>query len=426
MNKKVKALVGSALAIAMSVSVATGATFALFTDKAEVSVAITAGKVDVEASLDNVRLYSMGVLQGGTEFENLGYANLDTTNNILTLTNITPGDKVEFDVNLSSLSNVKTKVRTIVEDVSENQELMSGLVIKVNGVETTVANSSATSGWVTADPTAGYNETMTVSIELPADAGNEYQEKSANLRIAIEAVQWNGVTEVASADDLVNAIAEESDVEITSNVALSDQIVLTKDLTVYGNGNVISNSGASKAVFRLDGATEDVNITLENVDLTCEGGAYTRAISVHNNTGDVNIVLKNCDIKAGHYPINIGSGNTGNISITLENCTIEGYGVLNIWSQAEVTLKNCTLTGNNIYSGTTDTFGVIAIYTDASGSVINLIDCKVNANYDYPNTKEYHVLYIDGATGTVNANENTKFFENGTEVSMTSLNGEMG
>ena len=106
MNKKVKALVGSALAIAMSVSVATGATFALFTDKAEVNVAITAGKVDVEASLDNVRLYSMGVPQGSTEFENLGYANLDTTNNILTLTNITPGDKVEFDVKLSSLSKL--------------------------------------------------------------------------------------------------------------------------------------------------------------------------------------------------------------------------------------------------------------------------------------------------------------------------------
>lgn len=319
MNKKVKALVGSALAIAMSVSVATGATFALFTDKAEVNVAITAGKVDVEASLDNVRLYSMGVPQGGTEFENLGYANLDTTNNILTLTNITPGDKVEFDVNLSSLSNVKTKVRTIVEDVSENQELMSGLVVKVNGVETAVADSSATSGWVTADPTAGYNETMTISIELPEGAGNEYQEKSAKLRIAIEAVQWNA-PEINSAQAISDAIANGEEYIMLTDDITDAGIVFPEGgdpVTINLNGhsiNFVSGVGSTGTKTLGMQILKGNSVTLMNGTLAVPAEYAENIGMLINNYGDLtlkNMVLDGANVNrpSASYALSINSGN---------------------------------------------------------------------------------------------------------------------
>jgi predicted ribosomally synthesized peptide with SipW-like signal peptide len=434
MNKKVKALIGSALAIAMSATVATGATFALFTDKAEVNVSITAGKVNVDAGLDNIKLYSMDREQSGMIFENLGTADYDATNNVLTLTNITPGDKVVFDVNYSNDSNVKTKVRTAIEDLSANNELMKGLVIKVGDdenslTEATVTGTSATSGWVEVDPTgSAVEDKFTVSIELPADRGNEYQGKTAQLRIAIEAVQWNGVTEVNTSAGLVDAIAKDSYVDVATDVALSNQVYINKDIVITGNGTTISNTGADKAVFRIDGAQatlpDELNVAFENVNFAKESGVGSRILNINNTTNDVNVVFKNCELQAGYYPINIGGTNSGNISITFENCTIEGYCALNIWSKAEVTLKNCTITGDNIYSGATNAFGVI-VFNDstANGSVVNLIDCDVYANYVDANNKEYHVCYSDGATATINAT-NTKFFDNGVECDMTEVLGE--
>ena len=81
-----------------------GATFALFTSESSVNIAVTSGKVDVEAEIKDLEVYSMDVLQTATDndgnvlFENGGIAKYDATNNELSLVNVAPGDKVEFNI----------------------------------------------------------------------------------------------------------------------------------------------------------------------------------------------------------------------------------------------------------------------------------------------------------------------------------------
>ncbi|MBE5731802.1 MAG: hypothetical protein E7353_02100 [Clostridiales bacterium] len=430
MNKKVKALIGASLAIAMSASVATGATFALFTDRADVNVEITAGTVDVDASISNIKLYSMDREQPAMEFENLGTADINTENNLLTLTNITPGDKVVFDVNLSSTSNVKTKVRTVIADESDNLELMDGLVIKVNDVEATVSGTSLASEWVAVDPSASLaSDKMTVSIELPADKGNEYQTKSAKLRISLEAVQWNGVNEVTTVDGLKNAITEDANVSLSADMTLDDQIVVTDGFTILGNRKSIvqSSTASDKAIFRLDGATEDVNIKLEGLKLDGGDGVGARVLSMHNNTGDVNVVLENCTIDARHYPINIGGGNTGNVTVTIKNCTITGYSALNVWSNCTINIEDSTLIGENynIYgtgvNAGINNFATIAINDDASNVVLNIKDSSVKSLCNEGGAIQYH-FYVSDDNGGATANlTNVKFFTNDVEGAETFL-----
>ena len=195
MKKKVKALVGSAIAIAISTTAVTGATMALFTDKAEVNVEMNAGRVDVDATVNSLRLYSMDELMPGNEFKNLGTAYLAKPNELV-LNNISPGDKVEFDIAVVNNSNVKTQFRTVLAEIGEDSKLLSQLVIKINGKTATLTEDGRIeSDWEILDPVSVATEikTYTISIELPVSVGNDYMTTTANIRFAVESVQANGI-----------------------------------------------------------------------------------------------------------------------------------------------------------------------------------------------------------------------------------------
>ncbi|MBO5223931.1 MAG: InlB B-repeat-containing protein, partial [Clostridia bacterium] len=199
MKKKAKAILGSAIAIAISTTAVTGATMALFTDKAEVNVAMTAGRVDVDASVSSLKLYSMDQLMPGNEFMNLGRAYLSKPNELI-LDNITPGDKVEFDISVVNNSNIKTKYRAILAEVGKDNKLMQKLIVKINGKKVDLNDDGMIeSDWELLDPVevATQIKTISVSIELPVDANNDYMGKVANIRFAVESVQYNGITTTA-------------------------------------------------------------------------------------------------------------------------------------------------------------------------------------------------------------------------------------
>ncbi|MBO5223243.1 MAG: hypothetical protein J6C23_01860 [Clostridia bacterium] len=354
MNKKVKALVGSALAIAMSMSVAAAGTFALFTDKAEVNVAITAGTVDVEASVANLKLYSMDREQPGMVFENLGTADYNSTDNLITLTNITPGDKIVFDVNLSSLSNVKTKVRTVVADASDSQELMSGLKVKVNGADVAISGGMFTSGWKTVEPTglATGDDKMTVSIELPADRGNEYQGKIAKLRISIEAVQWNGI--VDSADTLTTMLASNEKTINVDGVINGDTHILpwegidaytaeyvVKDKDLFNGGEIVMDGGKVMGMVIADTAE------ISNTTLTGKQSKSVAYIESANKALVMNNVTVNAENSNGLWIESTAPG------VVLNNVTVKQSGIkagVNSWHESAIEVgQNSNLTINSGY-----------------------------------------------------------------------------
>ncbi len=267
MNKKVKALIGSTLAIAMSTSIATAGTFALFTDKAEVNVAITAGTVDVNAKIDTLKLYSMDTYMGDgvLTFENEGMARISTEKNLLELINISPGDKVEFNLEMSNDSNIAIKYRTVLEGIvlDENGDpftggvnLMDVLKISINTEGTILNNGKFISPWKTLSPSDTTNPIIAINpvvIELPVDVGNSYQGLKLLINYYIEAVQANAdVSDPTDDETMVSTSAELSS-------ALS--------AVTNGEANSVTLMGS------VNGDTE-VAPWADAPNLTCEYSAY--------------------------------------------------------------------------------------------------------------------------------------------------------
>ena len=97
---KSKTFLGAVLSIALCVSLIAGATFAIFTSESNVNIAVTSGKVNVTATVGNLKLYSLENIDlaklTGTEkettaegkFLNKGTATL--SGNTLSLDKLTP------------------------------------------------------------------------------------------------------------------------------------------------------------------------------------------------------------------------------------------------------------------------------------------------------------------------------------------------
>ena len=209
---KKKVLLSSILTIALCLCLIAGSTFALFTSQTEVSISVTAAKVEMEASIVDLQLYSVKADANGTiidefggkyvyvdmtaeeEFKNGGTA--DLTAGVLTLDNITPGDKVSFNVTGTNTSDVTIQYRYKVECLS-GEQMMSGLLVTI-GETTYPVLDSYTSAWVSLTPGTNINA-VPVVVELPVTAGNDYQDKNVEIKVTVEAVQGNADVKNATA-----------------------------------------------------------------------------------------------------------------------------------------------------------------------------------------------------------------------------------
>ena len=190
---KSRTFLSTMLGIALCASLIAGATFAIFTGEASVNIAVTSGKVNVTATVDNLKLYSSDNIDTntftGTETErtnegtflNNGTATL--SGNKLSLDRLTPGDRVTFVVSIKNESNVTIKYRTLF--AVKDSGLFEALKVSIGGK----AVGSA-SGWAVKN--AGEEiSPVECSIELPASAADKYQDKSCEITVAVEAIQGN-------------------------------------------------------------------------------------------------------------------------------------------------------------------------------------------------------------------------------------------
>ena len=194
---KKKILLSSIVTIALCLCLMAGSTFALFTSEDKVSVAVTAAKVKMLAYVDpNVKLYSIGEYMGdGVKvFQNGGTASLNA-NGELVLERFTPGDKVVFDVVLENDSNINIQYR-VDGAVEGSVDLGKALVItSTEENEPQKLNVDKWSLWkAPADNTQKYRR-MTVTVELPVEAGNECQTNEVTITFTVKAVQANGLDE---------------------------------------------------------------------------------------------------------------------------------------------------------------------------------------------------------------------------------------
>ncbi len=201
-NARASLILSSLAAIGVAGSLMAGATYALFTSESSVNIAVQSGKVDVKATIEDLKTFSGKELVGNVDedeskivpttaenvFENGGTATIDGGK--LTLDRMTPGDRVTFEIKVKNNSDVSAKYRTKIM-CDDGDGLFEGLKMTLN--EQSYYGRTTISDY--AELSAGSNpEKISVMIELPSDAGNEYQGKSCSISISVEAVQGNAAT----------------------------------------------------------------------------------------------------------------------------------------------------------------------------------------------------------------------------------------
>lgn len=416
---KKKLLLTSVMTIALCLCLIAGSTFALFTSNSKLNISATAGKVKMDASIADLTLWSVDAdaaagddtdeideygnrygyvdVTADGKFANGGTAVLNGA--VLTLSQVTPGDKVAFQVVGTNESDVTIQYRYIIECVEGLDELMGGLVVSINNTEYTCLKSY-TSAWTVLTPNNSMPN-VPVEIELPVTAGNEYQGDMAKIRVIVEAVQGNAVTEGA-AEVVTFTVADDS-------AAIDDAIAAGEDTIVLGAGNyVVPDSAAGKTLtfvgngdtviatqddgsyegcdYSLDGAT----VTFENITINTDSTTYTgyaRLNATYNNCtingtytlyGDS--VFNDCTFNVTGDVYNIWTWGAENA--TFNNCTFNSdgkavllYGTVN----ANLTINHCTF---NDHGGLTDLKAAIEIGDSYSKSYTLTVTNTVVNGYE--------------------------------------------
>ena len=313
---KKKTLLASLLTIAVCLTLIAGSTFALFTSEDAVNIAVTSGKVDVTATVGNLRGFSMDnelpVENNGTTvtFENGGTAVLDqqTTTDILTLTNITPGDKVTFDIDVENNSNVAILYRLLW---TVDGALSGGLVATANG-ENIVNGKTAWAKWDGANL-----QKIQISVELPVEY--ETQNQSATISFKVEAVQGN--SPVAPPE---NAPVVDSYEELAANIQNGGAVRITEDadLTDPASGKTfITLSGDTKLYLENDATVsfgEVIGVGGEG-SLTIYGGSIDTDYELYV-TGNATLIIEDGEHFFGSCSA-VGDG-----TIILNGGTVHSYG----------------------------------------------------------------------------------------------------
>lgn len=194
MNKKIKALLSSIAAIALSAGLTVGGTFALLTDEDKVSVSVTMANVEMDAYVDEASLLLKTTLNSNyeskTHFQNGGTAKVETGN--LILERMAPGDYVIFDIILEDQSNITVDYNIEMSisdtDTTDTVDLTDALVAKATiGTQTYDVKSGVGTGWVQAAP-----EKITVRLEFEnkTDGSNNlYKTKGAEVTLTVKVQQ---------------------------------------------------------------------------------------------------------------------------------------------------------------------------------------------------------------------------------------------
>lgn len=407
-------LVSSFLTIALCLSVLIGSTFALFTSEDKVNIAVTSGKVEVEATISNLKTYSMDVEQAAGTFENGGVATL--TNGELFLDKVTPGDKVTFTIAIDNRSNVNIKYRTVVYCI-EGTGLLNGLSIKI-GTET--ITGSAYTPWTALVANEDIAD-LAVSVELPKEAGNEYQNKTAKLLFVVEAVQANGVDNATV--DMPDLIVPGTTIELTKRSDPREGGVIDLNSPedfkylpqLLANWKTITGTqGYDNYYYKWAWDIElncDVDLANElwtPVDLNglvfdgnnhviknlnVQAGDYAALFSKATNIS--NLHIENANIKGGNMTAVVAAHATGSYeNITATNITVNGGKYVGgLFAKAYGNIVNCHVKGENNVIVATDkeVGGIVGFLTSGEGkdhTAANVVkDCSV-ANLQITGTEE--------------------------------------
>ena len=422
-----RALLTSALALLMCVTMLIGATFAWFTDTASTGVnKIQAGNLKMEVTYKNA---------ADGNFEKVNKETPVFNNNALW----EPGH-VEYVVlkvsNAGSLAlkyklgiNIANEVgSTNVYDKAFNlSDYIRFAVLNddQSGLDRDALVAAATDsklikeGYTAEDNmTAGAEKVVTLVVWMPTTVGNEANHKtgvtapSIDLGITVVATQYTHERDsfdnqydkdapldfepVSTAGELKAAAANGKNVQLTQDVTLTDALTFNNAVTIDLNGKTLTSSlnstgyslvakadativnGTYKGTGSARGITACGNLTMRNVTVDVAG-----QVGVACSAADSQYTIEDSTIKGGYALCNFNNNTTINVS----NSTLEGK-TIGFYHNGSQFGLNLTVTGTKINAGNngTDATGVYisgskATTTAAGGyQKASFTDCTVKGN----------------------------------------------
>ena len=337
----------SLVAIVVCIVLITGSTFSLFTGGTNADISISAGQIKVEANIENLKLSSLGVEQTGGKFANGGTAKLE--GNQLDLSNVTPGDRAEFDITVKNTSSVSISYAitwAIAGDLADY------LTVTVDDAPFEKGTTDW-NDWLLENKDR--NVKHTVAIELPKNINNDAMGLSATIDFDLAAVQYNAIDEtVESADQLELAINSLDGAKLEDNIVVpeGEQIVIpeNKEFTIDLNGYTITsedgespivNNGeltiigetASYALVKRAASEKTVStITANGASAIVNNGiAYIEGVTIiGNNAKDV-------------APVIVNNGEMTISNTTIKNTAVNGDSAIE--NYADLTLNGVTVIG---------------------------------------------------------------------------------
>ncbi|MBQ7364672.1 MAG: hypothetical protein IJW46_03660 [Clostridia bacterium] len=340
---KKKIILSSILSIVLCLSLIAGSTLALFTSTSKVNIAVNSAKVNVVASISELKTYSLEVEQASGTFENGGTATI-TEEQTLILENITPGDKATFNVAIANNSNVKTayRIRTYTEG-----GLAGGLVstVTVDGTDIKLTGVDALTAWYEL-PVDGAN--IPVSIALPVEAGNEYQEQTATVIVVVEAIQGNGkgTLYVGDAgydnwDDAIAAAGANGTIKLSGTVDLPQNLAILDGMTVTGIGfatTTFTSVYSGSITFKNITFTGKTHFAMKDTQTaTFENCTFLSAVGEVSQSVAANLSFKNCVFKGRFHIDKAAAGST----FLMDGCQFTSTGFFKLGAGfASSTVKN--------------------------------------------------------------------------------------
>ncbi len=442
MKNKKRIILASVACLLGVGAVVGGVTYAVFSNESKVNIAVTSGKVDVEAYVvngqDGLTLTHKEWNSETGEYEEKaglynGEATLDSTNHSLSISKMLPMDKISFKIEIKNNSNVVIQYRTIIKAI-EDTGLFDGLKVTIDDK---VYNGRTIKSEYVKWESEG-SKTIDVSLEMEENASVSYQDKSCKLSYSVEALQGN-----AKGDLNVNTTNIQDYLDGKYGSIDGRTLILEEgeyNLLDFGRATKYEGSNTEYRIGGYDSEAYTYDSFVEKMNgATFAGYAYyTRSISdvTFKAKEGANVKVKGVTSSTGHvyssgydYVLDktVTSGANGYyISNILNNITFEGITFTakvefsSSLVQGEVNnlvFANCTFDVGGTSAG--DTYQAIRYYNENANSKLkNLVvdTCTFNASYQSVYTTNIYGLKVSNSSFDTTAHNAIAIQDNGTSV----------
>lgn len=224
--------------------------------------------------------------------------------------------------------------------------------------------------------TCAMNRGMSYDIKTTLTPENTSDDDSVIYPIEFtvtEVEDWANYSEVAleaktvaTAQELVAAIAEGGEIRLTEDINLDDIVtraaaaglVVDKDLILDGNGYTVKTT-AVRALQFIEGAN---NVTIKNLTLDAPNSERGFQFQADGH----NVVIENVTATSGNYTVYLTATST-NSNVVVKNCDLTGLNTINVWGKDhKVNVENTKIT--TIDNSAVE--GYASIYNNADNTTV--------------------------------------------------------